>query len=147
MGLLVKWSPRFVHKSYAVDLLGFHFLIPCLKMLSDVGCFRFSRTNAQVLAPKVDIDSTPKLVVLLCLRSRNWPLLRFWIVLSQSFKILFIIISDLPILTLKISVAKYRRFLVWFVTDLSFSSKWKMLNVCCCMQFVELFLVIYWFCY
>ena len=138
MGLLVKWSPRFVHKSYAVDLLGFHFLIPCLKMLSDVDCFRFSRTNAQVLAPKVDIDSTPKLVVLLCLRSRTWPLLRLWAALSQNLKISVKIIGDIPILTLKISVSAYWRFLVWVVTDLSFSS-----NFCHCIQCVEPFLVIY----
>ena len=53
------------------QLLEFHFLMPRLKMLSDVDCLRFSGTNAQILAPKVDIDSTPKLVVLLCLRSRT----------------------------------------------------------------------------
>ena len=53
------------------QLLGFHFLMPCLKMLSDVDCLRFSGTNAQIFAPLVDIDSTPKLVVLLCLRSRT----------------------------------------------------------------------------
>ena len=40
-------------------------------MLSDVDCLRFSGTNAQILAPKVDIGSTPKLVVLLCLHPPN----------------------------------------------------------------------------
>ena len=33
------------------QLLGFHFLMPCLKMLSDVDCLRFSGTNAQIFAP------------------------------------------------------------------------------------------------
>ena len=34
-----------------------------LKLLSDVDCLKFSGANAQILAPKVDIDSTPKLLV------------------------------------------------------------------------------------
>ena len=45
--------------------------MPRLKMVSDVDCLRFSGTNAQNLVPKVDIDSTPKLVVPLCLRPRT----------------------------------------------------------------------------
>ena len=40
-------------------------------MLNDVDCLRFSGTNAQILAPKVDIDFNPKLLVVLCLRSRT----------------------------------------------------------------------------
>ena len=69
--------------------------MPRLKMLSDVDCLRFSGTNAQILAPKVDIDSTRKLVVLLFLPSRTWPLLRLPVVLSQNLKISVIIIGDI----------------------------------------------------
>ena len=56
--------------------------------------------------------------------ARTWPLLRLWVVLSENLKISVIMIGDIPILTLTISVAKYWRFLVWIVTDLSFSSNW-----------------------
>ena len=106
------------------QLLRFHFLMPCLKLLSDVDCLKFSRTNAQILAPKVDIDSMSKLLVQLYLRSRTWPLLRLWAALSQNLKISAIIVGDIPVSTLKISVAKYWRFLECIVTDLSFSSNW-----------------------
>ena len=44
--------------------------MPHLKMMIHVDCFRFSGISAQILAPKVDIDSTPKLLVLFYLRSR-----------------------------------------------------------------------------
>ena len=47
------------------------FLMPYLRLMNDVDCLEFSGTNAQILAPKADIDSTPKLLVLLCLRSRT----------------------------------------------------------------------------
>ena len=47
------------------NVIRFHFLIPSLKLLSDVDCLKCSGTNAQILAPKVGIDSTPKLLVLL----------------------------------------------------------------------------------
>ena len=42
-----------------------------LKLLSDIDCLKFSEADAQTLAPKVDIDSTPKLLVLLFFRSRT----------------------------------------------------------------------------
>ena len=45
--------------------------MPYLKLLSDIDCLKFSGAKAQILAPKVDIDSTPKLFVLLFLRSRT----------------------------------------------------------------------------
>ena len=53
-------------------------------MLSDVDCFRFSGSNAQILTPKVDIDSTPKLLVLLCLRSRRDDSQKATMALSSS---------------------------------------------------------------
>ena len=71
MNLIVLQNLFFNQRQGQGQLLGFHFLMPCLKMLSDVDCLRFSGTNAQIFAPLVDIDSTPKLVVLLCLRSRT----------------------------------------------------------------------------
>ena len=33
--------------------------MPCLKLLNDVDCLKFPGTDAQMLALKVDIDSTP----------------------------------------------------------------------------------------
>ena len=53
------------------QLFGFHFLIPFLKLLSDVGCLKFSGTNVQILRPKVEIDSTTKLLVILYMRPRT----------------------------------------------------------------------------
>ena len=55
---------------------------------------KFSETNAKILGLKDDIDSAPKLLVLLYLRSRTWPLLRFWIGLSQNLKFSVIIVGD-----------------------------------------------------
>ena len=58
----------------------------------------------------------------LCLHATTWSLLRLWV---SSIVTELEITGDIPILTLKISVAKYWRFLVWVVTYLSFSSSWK----------------------
>ena len=73
-GIISQMKPTFCTKilhSRQGQLLGFHFLMPRLKMLSDVDGLRFSGTNVEILAPIVDIDSAPKLLVLLCLRSRT----------------------------------------------------------------------------
>ena len=47
-----------VLRSRQGQLLGIHFLMPCLKLFSDVECLKFSGTNAQILAPNVDIGYT-----------------------------------------------------------------------------------------
>ena len=72
--------------------------MPYLKLLSDIDCLKFLGADAQTLAPKVDVDSTPKLLVLLVFRSRTWPLLILWVALSQNLKILVIPAADIPIL-------------------------------------------------
>ena len=99
--------------------------MPCFKLLGDISCLKFSGTYARISVPKVEIDSTPKLLALLCLRSRTWPLLRFWVALSQNLKISLILTGDISILKLKISVAKDWRFQVWVLTDLFSSSNWE----------------------
>ena len=58
------------------------------------------------MAPKIEIHSTPKLLVLACMRSRTWPLVRLLVALSQNLKISVIIAGDIPILPINISVAK-----------------------------------------
>ena len=52
-----------VLRSRQGQLLGIDFLMPCLKLFSDAECLKFSGTNAQILAPNVDIGYTPKLLV------------------------------------------------------------------------------------
>ena len=42
-----------------------------LKLLSDIHYLKFLGADAQTLAPKVDVDSTPKLLVLLFFHSRT----------------------------------------------------------------------------
>ena len=50
------------------------------------------------------------------------PLLRFQLLLSLKLKTFFIIIGEIPIFTLKISIASCCRFRLWIVTDLSLAN-------------------------
>ena len=84
-----------------------------------------------------------KLLVLLCMHSRTWPLLRLWEALSHNLKILVIIAANIPILTYKISVTKCWRFLVWRIpTNFSFLSNWKKLSIYHFIQCIKSFLKI-----
>ena len=103
----------------------FHFIMSCLKLLSDIDYLKLSWDWFYTEIA----NSIP--------RSTTWPLLSLWVALSQSLKISVIIAHDISILTLKISVAKYWRFVVWIVTDLSFSNSWKK-RFYHCIQYVAL---------
>ena len=56
------------------QLLGFYFLMPFLKLLGYADCMKFSGTSAQILANKVDIDFTPKIISSIMSTLYNWTI-------------------------------------------------------------------------
>ena len=56
------------------QLLGLYFLMPFLKLLGYADCLKFPGKSAQILANKVDIDFTPKIISSIMSAFYNWTI-------------------------------------------------------------------------
>ena len=122
-------------------------LILALKADNVEACFILCGISFHRMGSKLDIVSLSKCAICTFLLANCTPLLKLYLLFSWKLKTSLIIIGESPLLTLKISVAKYCRFFIWTETDLSFcNNSWK-LFFCLDILFLEPYDVYCWFYY